>query len=126
MALNTIWHNPRCAKSKTTLKLLNDRSIHVKVFYYLNEIINYEDLISIVKKISIPTIELVRTNEKIFRALGLSRSSKDEVLIQAMLQNKQGGFREENGRIINHKVYWLSNQCSYGLFNQILILLQSK
>ena len=40
---------------------------------------------SIVKKLSIPTIELVRTNEKIFRALGLSRSSKDEVLIQAML-----------------------------------------
>ena len=32
MALNTIWHNPRCAKSRTALKLLNDRSIEVKVF----------------------------------------------------------------------------------------------
>ena len=42
---------------------------------------------SIFKKLSITTIELVRTNEKIFRALGLSRSSKDEALIQAMLQN---------------------------------------
>ena len=87
MALNTIWHNPRCSKSRTALNLLKDRSIDVKVFYYLNESINYEDLMSIVKKLSIPTIELVRTNEKIFRALGLSRSSKDEVLIQAMLQN---------------------------------------
>ena len=87
MALNTIWHNPRCAKSRTALKLLNDWSIDARVFYYLNEIINYEDLMSIVKKLSIPTIELVRTNEKIFRALGLSRSSKDKVLIQAMLQN---------------------------------------
>ena len=85
--MNTILHKTKCANSSTALKLLNDRSIDVKVFYYLNEIINYEDLMSIVKKLSIPTIELVRTNEKIFRALGLSRSSKDEVLIQAMLQN---------------------------------------
>ena len=36
---------------------------------------------------SIPVIELVRTNEKIFRALGLSRTSDDEILIQAMLEN---------------------------------------
>jgi len=87
MALNTIWHNPRCSKSRTALNLLKDRSIDVKVFYYLNESINYEDLMSIVKKMSIPTIELVRTNEKIFRALGLTLSSNDEVLIQAMSQN---------------------------------------
>ena len=44
-------------------------------------------MVLIVKKLSIPTIELVRTNEKIFRLLGLSRSSKDEVLIKAMVQN---------------------------------------
>ena len=87
MALNTIWHNPRCAKSRTALNLLNDRSIDVKVFYYLNESINYEDLVSLVKKLSIPTIELVRTNEKIFRAVDLNLSSKDEELIQLMLQN---------------------------------------
>ena len=87
MALNTIWHNPRCAKSRTALKLLNDRSIDVTVFYYLNEIINYEDLMLVVKKLSIPNLQLVRKHEKIFRALGLNRSSKDEVLIQAMLQN---------------------------------------
>ena len=59
----------------------------IEAINHLNEIINYEDLMSIVKKLSIPTIELVRTNEKIFRALGLTRSSNDEVLIQAMLQN---------------------------------------
>ena len=87
MALNTIWRNPRCAKSRAALNLIKDRSIDVKVFYYLNESINYEDLMSIVKKLSIPTIELVRTNEKIFRGLGLSRNIKDEVLIQAMLRN---------------------------------------
>ena len=87
MALNTIWHNPKCAKSRTALKLLNDWSIDARVFYYLNEIINYEDLMSVVKKLSIPTLELVRTNEKIFRALGLTHSSNDEVLIQAMSQN---------------------------------------
>jgi len=38
-------------------------------------------------KMSIPTIELVHTNEKLFRTLDLSRDSKDEVLIQEMLQN---------------------------------------
>ena len=44
-------------------------------------------MVLIVKKLSIPTIELVRTNEKIFRALGLSQNSKDEVLIKSMVQN---------------------------------------
>jgi len=37
--------------------------------------------------LSIPVIELIRTNEKIFRALGLSRTSYDEIFIQAMLEN---------------------------------------
>tara|TARA_B100000963_G_C22428831_1_gene581140 strand:- start:438 stop:788 length:351 start_codon:yes stop_codon:yes gene_type:complete len=87
MALNTIWHNPRCSKSRAVLNFLKDRSIDVKVFYYLKESIKSEDLVLIVKKLSIPTIELVRTNEKIFRALGLSQNSKDEVLIKAMVQN---------------------------------------
>ena len=36
---------------------------------------------------SIPVIELIRTNERIFRALGLSRPSDEEILIQAMLEN---------------------------------------
>ena len=36
---------------------------------------------------SIPVIELIRTNERIFRALGLSRTSDEEILIQAMLEN---------------------------------------
>jgi arsenate reductase len=37
--------------------------------------------------LSIPVIELIRTNERIFRALGLSRTSDEEILIQAMLEN---------------------------------------
>jgi arsenate reductase len=37
--------------------------------------------------LSVPVIELIRTNERIFRALGLSRTSDEEILIQAMLEN---------------------------------------
>ena len=84
--MKTIWHNPRCSKSRTALNLLKDTSVDVNVFHYLNEI-TYEDLMSVIEKLSIPVIELVRTNEKIFRASGLSRTSKDELLIEAMLQN---------------------------------------
>ena len=85
--MKTIWHNPRCSKSRTALNLLKDTSVDVHVFHYLNESFTYEDLMSLIEKLSIPVIELVRTNEKIFRASGLSRTSKDELLIEAMLQN---------------------------------------
>ena len=76
--MKTIWHNPRCSKSRTALNLLKDTSVDVHVFHYLNESFTYEDLMSVIEKLSIPVIELVRTNEKIFRASGLSRTSKDE------------------------------------------------
>ena len=85
--MKTIWHNPRCSKSRTALNLLRDTSVDVHVFHYLNESFTYQDLMSVIEKLSIPVIELVRTNEKIFRASGLSRTSKDELLIEAMLQN---------------------------------------
>ena len=85
--MNEIWHNPRCSKSRIAPTLLKDQSIDVNIFYYLEENISYEHLISTIQILSIPVIELVRTNEKIFRALGLSRTSDDEILIQAMLEN---------------------------------------
>jgi len=85
--MNEIWHNPRCSKSRIALTLLKDQSIDVHIFYYLEENISYEQLISTIKKLSIPVIELVRSNEKIFRTSGLSRTSDDEILIKAMLEN---------------------------------------
>lgn len=85
--MNEVWHNPRCSKSRIALTLLKDQSVEVNIFYYLEENISYKHLISTIQILSIPVIELVRTNEKIFRALGLSRTSDDEILIQAMLEN---------------------------------------
>ena len=35
--MKTIWHNPRCSKSRTALNLLKDTSVDVHVFHYLNE-----------------------------------------------------------------------------------------
>ena len=85
--MTTIWHNPRCSKSRTALNLLKATSVDVHVVHYLNESFTYEDLMSLIEKLSIPVIKLVRTNEKIFGASGLNRTSKDELLIEAMLQN---------------------------------------
>ena len=85
--MNEIWHNPRCSKSRIVLTLLKDQSVEVNIFYSLEENISYEHLISTIQILSIPVIELMRTNERIFRALGLSRTSDEEILIQAMLEN---------------------------------------
>ena len=85
--MKTIWHNPRCSKSRTALNLLKDTSVDIHVFHYLNESFTYEDLMSVIEKLVNPCYRAVRTNEKIFRASGLSHTSKDELLIEAMLQN---------------------------------------
>jgi arsenate reductase len=67
--MKTIWHNPRCSKSRTALNLLKDASVDVHVFHYLNESFTYEDLMSVIEKLSIPVIESLSAQTRKYFAL---------------------------------------------------------
>ena len=81
----TIWHNPRCSKSRQTLALIEDRD--PTVVKYLDTPPTEADLRTTLEKLAIPAIKLVRTGEKTFKDLGLSKTDDAQTLIAAMAQN---------------------------------------
>lgn len=83
MATYTIWHNPRCSKSRQTLDLLEENGAETEVIKYLEEIQSVEAIKEILKKLGISAHELVRTKEDDYKSLGLKGAS-EERLIEAM------------------------------------------
>lgn len=82
--MTTIWHNPRCSKSRQTLALLEGRGDAVKVRRYLEDAPSLEELRAAQALLGLPAIEMMRTGEAEFKALGLSRDDADEALLAAM------------------------------------------
>ena len=83
----TIWHNPRCSKSRQTLALLEEAGPALKVRPYLNDPPNRAELEAALKMLGLRPSELIRSGEKIYRELGLSQDSDDNALISAMLEH---------------------------------------
>jgi arsenate reductase len=75
-----IYHNPRCSKSRATLKLLTERGIDVEVVDYLANPPSRETLERLVRKLGLPVSALVRTNEPEFRAHAASALGDDELM----------------------------------------------
>lgn len=80
----TIYHNPRCSKSRETLALLEEKSIEPEIILYLETQPDQAEIQALLKKLGIKAIELVRTKEEAFKASGLSKESSDDELIAAM------------------------------------------
>ncbi len=80
----TIWHKPRCSKSRQTLKLLQDRGLEITERRYLDDAPSEEDLRATLALLDLPAIAMMRPNEPEFRAAGLNKSSDETTLIAAM------------------------------------------
>lgn len=83
----TIWHNPRCSKSRATLALLEDKGIAPEIRRYLDDAPSEGEIRAALKALGIPAIGLVRRGEKRFRELGLSAETDEATLIAAMAAN---------------------------------------
>ncbi len=80
----TIWHNPRCSKSRQTLALLEDRGHSFNIRPYLQDPPDANQIKAALDALGIPAIDLVRRGETVFKEQGLSRDSSDAELIAAM------------------------------------------
>jgi len=90
MPQTTIFHNPRCSKSRATLSLLEDKGINISIIKYLETPPDKETLLYILNQLEFEPRELMRTHEKEYvdNKLDDPRLSKDE-LIAAMLKFPQ-------------------------------------
>ena len=87
MANVTIWHNPRCGKSRDGLKLLEEKGIDAEVVKYLDTPPSKEELIAVLKMLGITARELMRTKEAIYKELDLKEVTDEDQLIEAMVNN---------------------------------------
>jgi arsenate reductase len=69
----TIYHNPRCSKSRQTLQLLEDRGIEPEIVHYLDTPPSVERLDALCTMTGREPLELMRVKEARFKELGLSK-----------------------------------------------------
>jgi len=82
-----IYHNPRCSKSRLTLALIQESGQEVEIIEYLKESLSFKDLKSILEMLNIKAIELIRTNEIIWKENYKGKEMTDQELINAMREN---------------------------------------
>lgn len=83
----TIYHNPRCSKSRQTLSLLEDQGVDIEVIEYLQTPPDAATLEALIKKLGIAAKDLLRKGEEEFKLAGLDKENvTDEEIIQAMLK----------------------------------------
>ena len=87
MATLTIYHNPKCSKSRETLALLRERGSEPRIVEYLKTPPTAAELESIVAKLGIRPEELVRKGEEIYRSKYAGRSLSDPEWIEAMVRD---------------------------------------
>ncbi|WP_394561030.1 arsenate reductase (glutaredoxin) [Aquipseudomonas alcaligenes] len=81
----TLYHNPRCSKSRGALELLEARGLAPNVVRYLETPPSADELRELLTKLGIGARELLRTGEDEYKELNLADASlSDEQLIAAM------------------------------------------
>jgi len=83
----TIYHNPRCRKSREALSFLEEKSCNIIVVEYLKFFLSTEELISLINDLNIQPIDLVRKNESIWKDKFKGKNLSDTAIIEAMVQN---------------------------------------
>ena len=83
----TIYHNPRCSKSRRSLELRREKGINPDIVLYLETPPSEKQLESILKKLNLKARDLLRKGEAEFKEQNLSDQSKsDQDLIRAMIE----------------------------------------
>ncbi|CAH9054668.1 putative protein YfgD [Pseudoalteromonas holothuriae] len=84
----TIYHNPRCSKSRETLALLEEQGVKANVVEYLKTPMNLETLNELIQQLGFSSAhQLVRNKETIYKELNLNKDTDEVVLRQAMINN---------------------------------------
>ncbi|HWP94851.1 MAG TPA: arsenate reductase (glutaredoxin) [Gammaproteobacteria bacterium] len=84
----TIFHNPRCSKSRAALELLRAHGIEPRIVPYLDTPPDVDTLRELLRLLDMAPRGLLRRNEEIYRRLGLDDPAlTDEMLLAAMAEH---------------------------------------
>ncbi len=82
-----IYHNPRCSKSRQTLKILIDNGIEPEILEYLKDVPTIAVLKTVLKKLGLSPNQILRKGEAIFKEKYKGQDLSDDQLLAAMVEN---------------------------------------
>ena len=83
----TIYHNPRCSKSRATLALLEENGLAPAVVLYLESPLAVSDIKGLLKKLGMSAADIVRRGEVEYKEAGLQKQSSEAELITAIAEH---------------------------------------
>jgi len=72
----TIYHNPRCSKSRSTLKILQEHDAQISEVRYLENPPSKETIKTLCTLMDVKPFEIIRTGEALFKELGLTKQDQ--------------------------------------------------
>lgn len=82
----TIFHNPRCSKSRQTLEILEQQGIQPNIVEYLTTPVSMATLDDILTKLAMEPRDLMRKKEADYKATGMDNLDLSRAeLIQGMI-----------------------------------------
>lgn len=83
----TLYHNPRCSKSRSALAILEGKGIQPAIVEYLKTPPNKEELRAIMKKLDMKPEQIVRKGEDVYKQKVAGKNLTDEQWLDALAQN---------------------------------------
>lgn len=83
----TIYHNPRCSKSRETLAILKENGVEPQILEYLKEIPSKEELKLVLAKLNLNVKDIIRKGEKVYKEKFKGMNFTDEEWMTILLEN---------------------------------------
>ncbi len=75
----TLYHNPRCSKSREALKYLEDKKMAFQVREYLKDPLSIEEIKELNQKLGIPVRDMIRDGEEEYEQEKLEGAAEEEL-----------------------------------------------
>ena len=83
----TIYHNPRCRKSRAGLEFLQSKGITTEVRTYLRDSLTLDELKLLFSKLNLAPAEMIRTQEEAFKKELKGKSFTDDEWLRIIIEN---------------------------------------
>lgn len=85
MAVITIYHNPKCSKSRQALQIIQDQGLEPEIILYLKNPPDHKAINHILSLLHCKPIEIIRDKEAPYHELGLGLKSTKNDIINAII-----------------------------------------
>ncbi len=83
----TIYHNPRCKKSRAGLEYLKNKGVEFQIREYLKEPLTEKELKDLLMKLNKKPQEMIRTQEAVYKQNFKGKEFTDDEWVKIIVEN---------------------------------------